>query len=106
MVCDQNHDQVGNRATGERLSTLVDFEGLKLAAGITLLSPFVPMLFMGEEYGEIAPFLYFTSHGDKDLGEAVRRGRERNSLRSDGKALYPTRRPNPLFSIATRSFIG
>jgi len=76
VVCNQNHDQVGNRATGERLSALVDFEGLKLAAGITLLSPFVPMLFMGEEYGEIAPFLYFTSHGDKDLGEAVRRGRE------------------------------
>ena len=76
VVCSQNHDQVGNRAKGERLSTLVDFEGLKLAAGITMLSSFVPMLFMGEEYGEVAPFLYFTSHGDKDLGEAVRRGRE------------------------------
>jgi maltooligosyltrehalose trehalohydrolase len=77
VVCNQNHDQVGNRAKGERLGTLVDFESLKLAAGITLLSPFVPLLFMGEEYGEAAPFLYFTGHGDKDLGEAVRRGRER-----------------------------
>jgi maltooligosyltrehalose trehalohydrolase len=54
---------------------LVNFEALKLAAGITLLSPFVPMLFMGEEYGETAPFQYFTSHGDPVLVEAVRRGR-------------------------------
>jgi maltooligosyltrehalose trehalohydrolase len=71
----QNHDQVGNRACGERLSTLVNFEAQKLAAGMTLLSPFVPLLFMGEEYGEPSPFLYFTSHGDKDLAEAVRLGR-------------------------------
>ena len=75
VVCSQNHDQVGNRACGERLSTLVNFEAQKLAAGMTLLSPFVPLLFMGEEYGEPSPFLYFTSHGDKDLVEAVRRGR-------------------------------
>ena len=76
VVCNQNHDQVGNRAAGERLSTLVSFEAQKLAAGITLLSPFVPMLFMGEEYGETAPFQYFTSHGDPALVEAVRRGRQ------------------------------
>ncbi len=75
VVCNQNHDQVGNRAAGERLASLVSFEALKLAAGITLLSPFVPMLFMGEEYGEPAPFQYFTSHGDPELVEAVRRGR-------------------------------
>lgn len=75
VVCNQNHDQVGNRAAGERLSSLVSFEALKLAAGITLLSPFVPMLFMGEEYAETAPFQYFTSHGDAELIEAVRRGR-------------------------------
>ncbi|HEY4762421.1 MAG TPA: malto-oligosyltrehalose trehalohydrolase [Candidatus Sulfotelmatobacter sp.] len=75
VVCSQNHDQVGNRAAGERLTGLVSFEALKLAAGITLLSPFVPMLFMGEEYGETAPFQYFTSHGDRELVEAVRRGR-------------------------------
>jgi maltooligosyltrehalose trehalohydrolase len=75
VVCNQNHDQVGNRAGGERLSQLVNFEGLKLGAGITLLSPFVPLLFMGEEYGESAPFQYFTSHGDPALIEAVRRGR-------------------------------
>ena len=75
VVCTQNHDQVGNRALGERLSSQVDFESLKLAAGANLLSPFVPLLFMGEEYGETAPFLYFTSHGDPNLAEAVRRGR-------------------------------
>jgi maltooligosyltrehalose trehalohydrolase len=74
-VFTQNHDQVGNRALGERLSSLVNFESLKLAAGANLLSPFVPLLFMGEEYGETSPFLYFTSHGDPSLAEAVRRGR-------------------------------
>src|SRR5579864_4173759 len=77
VVYSQNHDQVGNRARGDRLSTLVDFEAQKLAAGITLLSPFVPLLFMGEEYAEPSPFLYFTSHGDQQLGEAVRLGRGR-----------------------------
>jgi maltooligosyltrehalose trehalohydrolase len=75
VVCNQNHDQIGNRAAGERLNTLIDFEAMKLAAGITLLSPFSPLLFMGEEYGETAPFQYFTSHGDPALVEAVRKGR-------------------------------
>ncbi|HEY8715343.1 MAG TPA: malto-oligosyltrehalose trehalohydrolase, partial [Candidatus Acidoferrum sp.] len=75
VVCIQNHDQIGNRARGDRLSTLVDFETLKLAAGATALAPFVPLLFMGEEYGETAPFQYFTSHGDAALIEAVRKGR-------------------------------
>ena len=76
VACIQNHDQVGNRAIGDRLSRLVTFESLKLAAGITLLSSFTPLLFMGEEYGETAPFQYFTSHDDRELGEAVRRGRK------------------------------
>lgn len=75
IVFAQNHDQTGNRMRGERLSTLVDFESLKLAAATVFLSPFVPLLFMGEEYGEEAPFLYFISHTDKDLIEATRRGR-------------------------------
>ena len=75
VVCNQNHDQVGNRALGERLSQLTSFEGLKLAAGATLLSPFVPLMFMGEEYGDTAPFQYFTSHSDAQLAEAVRQGR-------------------------------
>lgn len=75
VVCAQNHDQVGNRAKGERLSALVDFESLKLAGGAVLFSPFLPLIFMGEEYGETAPFQYFTSHGEPALIEAVRRGR-------------------------------
>ena len=77
VVCAQNHDQVGNRMLGERLTALVDFEALKLAAGATVLSPYIPLLFMGEEYGETAPFLYFVSHGDPDLVQAVREGRKR-----------------------------
>ena len=77
IVFSQNHDQVGNRMNGERLSALTDFDGLKLAAGATILFPFLPLLFMGEEYGEKAPFLYFISHGDKDLIEAVRNGRKK-----------------------------
>jgi maltooligosyltrehalose trehalohydrolase len=76
VVFAQNHDQVGNRLGGERLSRLVSFEALKLAAGVTLLSPGLPLLFMGEEFGDTAPFLYFVSHGDPDLIEAVRRGRQ------------------------------
>ncbi|TEB12882.1 Malto-oligosyltrehalose trehalohydrolase [Pelotomaculum sp. FP] len=75
VVFTQNHDQVGNRARGERLSQLVSFNGLKLAAGVLILSPFTPLLFMGEEYGETAPFQYFTSHSDPDLVEAARKGR-------------------------------
>jgi maltooligosyltrehalose trehalohydrolase len=75
VVCSQNHDQVGNRMFGERLSQFVSFDALKVAAGVVLLSPFIPLLFMGEEYGEPAPFLYFVSHSDPELVEAVRRGR-------------------------------
>lgn len=75
VVCSQNHDQVGNRMLGERLSDLVDYETLKVVAGLVILSPYLPMLFMGEEYGEQQPFQYFVSHGDKDLIEAVRKGR-------------------------------
>jgi maltooligosyltrehalose trehalohydrolase len=75
VVFSQNHDQVGNRATGERLSHLVSFEALKLAAACVLLSPFVPLLFMGEEYAETAPFTFFASYADEQLIEAVRKGR-------------------------------
>lgn len=76
VVFAQNHDQVGNRMRGERLSGLISFEGLKLAAGALLLAPFIPLLFMGEEYGETAPFQYFVSHSDPKLIEAVREGRQ------------------------------
>ncbi len=75
VVFSQNHDQVGNRMQGERLSSLVSFEALKCAAGAVILSPYIPLLFMGEEYGEKAPFQYFISHSDPELVEAVRQGR-------------------------------
>ncbi|HVO72488.1 MAG TPA: malto-oligosyltrehalose trehalohydrolase [Ignavibacteriaceae bacterium] len=77
VVCIQNHDQVGNRAFGERLSNLVSFEAVKLAAGVMILSPYIPMLFMGEEYAEENPFLFFVSHSDNQLVSAVREGRKK-----------------------------
>jgi maltooligosyltrehalose trehalohydrolase len=100
VVCDQNHDQVGNRALGERLSQLVSFEGLKLAAGVTLLSPFVPLLFMGEEYGETTPFQYFTSHTDPQLAEAVRRGRKEDFLAFDWKGDVPDPQAESTFAAS------
>ncbi|HEV7237676.1 MAG TPA: malto-oligosyltrehalose trehalohydrolase [Thermoanaerobaculia bacterium] len=75
VVSMQNHDQVGNRMLGERLTGIASIEQVRLAAAAIILSPFIPMLFMGEEYGETAPFQYFTSHGDADLIESVRKGR-------------------------------
>ena len=76
VVCSQNHDQIGNRARGERLHEHLSLDQLKLAAASVLLSPYLPLLFMGEEYGETAPFPYFVSHGDPDLVVAVRNGRQ------------------------------
>ncbi len=76
VVFAQNHDQVGNRMLGERLGQLVSFDACKLAYSIVLLSPFIPLLFMGDEYGETAPFQFFVSHSDEKLIEAVRRGRK------------------------------
>jgi len=73
VVFDQDHDQVGNRAFGDRLPP----EALRLAAFCTLLSPFVPMLFMGEEYGEPAPFQFFSDHIDEEIAVATREGRRR-----------------------------
>ncbi|QSR84759.1 malto-oligosyltrehalose trehalohydrolase [Methylacidimicrobium sp. B4] len=77
VVFAQNHDQVGNRAHGDRLSNLVDFPSQKIAAAALLLSGFLPLLFMGEEYGERRPFPYFVDHEDPELREAVRSGRRR-----------------------------
>lgn len=91
VVCIQNHDQVGNRMLGDRLSQLVSLEKYKLAAGIMLISPFTPMLFMGEEYAEDQPFQYFVSHGDPDLVKAVQEGRKRefNSFKWEGEVPDP-----------------
>jgi maltooligosyltrehalose trehalohydrolase len=74
VVCLQNHDQIGNRAFGERLSVLADPAALQAATALLLLAPFIPMLFMGEEWGSRVPFGFFTSH-NPDLAEAVRAGR-------------------------------
>jgi len=71
----QNHDQVGNRARGERSAALMSHGRLRIGAALVLLSPFVPMLFMGEEWGASSPFQYFTDHRDPQLAEAVSRGR-------------------------------
>src|SRR3954452_14052560 len=76
VVFSQNHDQVGNRKLGERTSTLVSFEMQKLMAAVVMVSPSLPMLFMGEEYSEPHPFLYFVCHTDPELAEAVRKGRK------------------------------
>jgi maltooligosyltrehalose trehalohydrolase len=76
VVCIQNHDQIANGYWGDRLSRLLAPAQQRLAAAILLCGvPNVPMLFMGEEWSERAPFLYFTSHTDPELGRAVRRGR-------------------------------
>jgi maltooligosyltrehalose trehalohydrolase len=71
----QNHDQVGNRARGERIAHLAGTELAKVAAALVLTSPFVPMLFQGEEWASSSPFRYFTDHDDPELGDAVREGR-------------------------------
>ncbi|HWB79794.1 MAG TPA: malto-oligosyltrehalose trehalohydrolase [Nannocystaceae bacterium] len=75
VVCVQNHDQIGNRPLGERLTTLVEPAAATMAMALLLFSPHVPLLFMGEEYGETAPFLFFTDHGDEDVIAATRKGR-------------------------------
>ncbi|GAB2585387.1 malto-oligosyltrehalose trehalohydrolase [Spirosoma areae] len=77
VVFSQNHDQIGNRMLGERASQLVSVEMQKLMAGAVMSSPYLPMLFMGEEWGELNPFLYFVSHSDPALVEAVREGRKK-----------------------------
>jgi len=73
----QTHDQVGNRARGERLGHLVSPGLLRAAAALVFVAPFVPMLFQGEEWAAASPFLYFTDHESPELAEAVRRGRRR-----------------------------
>ncbi len=75
VVCTQNHDQVGNRALGERTSALMSDGRLRVAAALLASAPFTPLLFQGEEWGAATPFQYFTDHRDPDLGRAVSEGR-------------------------------
>jgi len=94
----QNHDQIGNRARGERLTALAAPAALRAAQALLLLSPQIPLLFMGEEYGAAQPFYYFTSHADEQLAEAVRSGRRREFSRfpefADSAALDSLPDPN------------
>jgi maltooligosyltrehalose trehalohydrolase len=82
VVYSQNHDQIGNRAQGDRLPA----GARPLAAFCTLLSPFVPLLFMGEEYGELAPFQFFSDHIDPEIAEATREGRRQEFAAFSGFA--------------------
>jgi maltooligosyltrehalose trehalohydrolase len=74
---DQNHDQVGNRALGERLEHLCGMDAAKVALGLLMTAPYVPMLFMGEEYAASTPFLYFADHDDEEMRKQVAEGRKR-----------------------------
>ena len=91
VVFSQNHDQVGNRMLGERSSVLYSFHMLKLLAGTVMVSPYLPMLFMGEEWAAQNPFLYFVSHTDPELIKAVREGRKSEfaAFHQEGEAPDP-----------------
>jgi maltooligosyltrehalose trehalohydrolase len=106
----QNHDQIGNRALGERLTVLANSDALKAAIALLLLSPQIPMIFMGEEVGSRAPFFYFTDHDEK-LAAIVREGRRREFgalLESDGELPDPNapssfERSNPFTDAPDRN---
>jgi maltooligosyltrehalose trehalohydrolase len=83
VVCSDNHDQIGNRADGQRLSGKISFQQLGLAAFVTLLSPFTPMIFMGEEWGASTPWQFFTAHPESDLAEQVAQGRREEFAQMD-----------------------
>ncbi|MDN3588813.1 malto-oligosyltrehalose trehalohydrolase [Pedobacter aquatilis] len=76
IVFSQNHDQIGNRMLGERSSQLISYELSKVLAGAVCCSPFLPLLFMGEEWASVSPFQYFISHTDAKLTDSVRKGRQ------------------------------
>ena len=97
VICLQNHDQVGNRAQGDRLGTIVPFEAVKMAAALLFTAPGLPLLFMGEEYGETSPFQFFTSFIDRDLAEAVRQGRTQEFRRFAWQGALPDPREPSTF---------
>ena len=98
VVCIQNHDQVGNRARGERLSALVAPATQRLACGLLLLSPYVPLLFMGQEYGEERPFPFFSSFEDPLIIDAVRQGRRVRVVKLPAEEWQPD--PKALIRVA------
>ena len=89
---------------GDRLSQTLPFEKLKLAAGAVILSPFIPLLFMGEEYGEAAPFPYFISHSDPGLAEAVREGRRKEFASFGWKGAIPDPQDEKIFFSSKLTF--
>lgn len=91
LVFAQNHDQIGNRLLADRLSTCISFEALKLMAGTVLISPSIPLLFMGEEFGEETPFQFFTSHSDEKLIKESYETRQRTFR----EAHVPVEAPHP-----------
>lgn len=101
VVCLQNHDQIGNRMLGDRIAQLIDVESQKLGAACVLLAPYIPLLFMGEEYGEAKPFPYFIDHADAELIEAVRRGRREEFLSFRWKGEPPDPQSEETFRTAT-----
>ncbi len=101
VVSTQTHDQVGNRAYGERLTAIVSDSQLRLAAGLMLLSPQIPMLFMGEEYAEPRPFPFFCDFGDARLKDAVREGRRREF----SEFAWGNDLPDPLSSSVYRAAV-
>jgi maltooligosyltrehalose trehalohydrolase len=103
VVFAQNHDQIGNRMNGERLSALVGPAALRLAAAAVLAAPFVPLLFMGEAEGVTTPFPYFVSHGDPDLVDAVRKGRAREFAGFQGSGDPPDPQAESTFESAVLS---
>jgi maltooligosyltrehalose trehalohydrolase len=105
VVCIQNHDQVGNRASGDRLNTLLESRAAeRLTASYLLLSPYLPLLFMGEEYGEENPFPFFCSFQSEELQKAVREGRRREHSAHDQAARVPDPGAEATFASARLSW--
>jgi maltooligosyltrehalose trehalohydrolase len=101
VVFTSNHDQIGNRPLGERLPVLISFERLKLAAASIILSPYIPMLFMGDEYAEDVPFYYFISHSNQELIDAVRKGRKEEFKDFKTKGESPDPQDENTFKLCT-----
>jgi maltooligosyltrehalose trehalohydrolase len=105
VVCLQNHDQVGNRASGDRLNTLLESRAAhRLAASYLLLSPYLPLLFMGEEYGEENPFPFFCSFRSEELQKAVREGRRLEHSAHHQESLVPDPNAESTFASARLSW--
>ena len=100
----QNHDQVGNRLLGDRLATMLPAEALKLAAATLLLSPHVPLLFMGEEYGEKNPFQFFTSHADEVLIAQLCEGRRNEFAHFNWEGEVPDPQSEAVFNASKLSW--